>query len=95
MGSRDYKNYNPKNFQNDLRACNWDELHTNSNVNDAWAFFKRTLMPILNVHAPIIKKPIKGRQCPWLSADIKLAINDRDKMLRKARKTNKECDWII
>ena len=44
---------------------------------------------------PIVEKQIKGRQCPWLSADIKIAMNDRDKMLRKVRKTNKEYDWMI
>ena len=35
---------------------------------------------------------VKGRKCLWLTYEIKTLINTRDKVLRKARKTNKECD---
>ncbi len=45
-------------------------------------------------HAPIIEKRIRGKSCPWLSRDIKKLMNDRDQLLRKARKTNSQADWI-
>ena len=41
---------------------------------------------------PKITKRLKGRKCPWLTYEIKTLINTRDKVFRKVRKTNKECD---
>ena len=38
-------------------------------------------------------KQVKGRPCPWLNSEIKSQMNHRDRLLRKARKTNKEEDW--
>ena len=38
-------------------------------------------------------KKVKGNICPWLTKDIKNKMNDRDKMLRKARKSMQEIDW--
>ena len=44
-------------------------------------------------HAPIIKKRVKGSFCPWLTEEIKLNMNNRDKLLRKARKSKNDHDW--
>ena len=41
----------------------------------------------------MITKKVKGNICPWLTKDIKNKMNDRDKMLRKARKSKQEIDW--
>ena len=36
---------------------------------------------------------VKGRKCSWLSHELKVLMDSRDKLLKKARKTKKECDW--
>ena len=36
---------------------------------------------------------MKGRTCPWLTPAIKKTINEKDKLLRKARKTKSPNDW--
>ena len=51
------------------------------------------LTTIIDRYAPKITKRVKGRKCSWLTYEIKTLMNTRDKVLRKARKTNKECDW--
>ena len=51
------------------------------------------LTTFIDRHALKITKRVKGRRCPWLTCETKTLINTRDKVLKKARKTNKECDW--
>ena len=48
---------------------------------------------IMSNHAPKIKKRIKGRRYPWLSTEIEKVIDERDKILRKERKTRQDSDW--
>ena len=47
----------------------------------------------MDKHAPIIHKRIKGKACQWLSTEIKELMNNRDKALRKARKSKFEADF--
>jgi hypothetical protein len=56
---------------------------------------KTNLIRIINKHAPIIQKRVKGRFCPWLSVELKTLMNNRDKLHRKARKTNTSFDWKL
>ena len=42
---------------------------------------------------PRLKNGEKGCKCTWLTYKIKNLMNTRDKVFRKARKTNKESDW--
>ena len=51
------------------------------------------LTTIIDRYALKIAKRVKGCKCPWLTYKIKKLMNTRDKILRKARKTNKECNW--
>ena len=78
---------------NELNNFDCEPLYSITDVNSAWYFFKSVLTKTFNKHAPFINKRVKGMFCPWLSNDIKTLMNERDKVLRKARKTKKELDW--
>ena len=56
---------------------------------------KTNFISAINRHAPIITKRVKGKHCPWLTTNIKSHMNERDKVLRKARKTKKDSDWSM
>ena len=90
---RDYSKYNHTELARDVENHDWNPVYTAKNVNTAWDYLKQVLTSIVDRHAPLITKRIKGRQCPWMSHEIKTIMDTRDKILRKARKTNKECDW--
>ena len=62
-------------------------------VNHALTLFEQNLTTTIDTHAPIIKKRIKRKRCPWLLTEIKKVMDDRDRMLRKARSTNKDSYW--
>ena len=54
---------------------------------------KSILQQAFDQNAPIISKRVKGNICPWLTNDLKDLMNRRDKMLRKARNSRRDCDW--
>ena len=47
---------------------------------------KDILLTAYNNFCPFVAKKIKGKLSPWLTADIKKLMNDRDKLLRKYRR---------
>lgn len=90
---RNYANYDPISFCNDLRSNSLTPVFKSSCVNEAWSFLKAILKKCIDKHAPAIKKRIKGKLCPWLTQKVKQEMNTKDQLLRKARKTNREIDW--
>ena len=90
---RNYAKYTAEAINNDLKQANWNTVYNSNCPNKAWCFLKSILVETLDRHAPYISKRVKGRSCPWLDANIKSEMNSRDKLLRKARKSNKEVDW--
>ena len=90
---RNYTKYDPIKMQEDLSLLNVDELHNIRDVNRAWSYLKNFLLTVFNKHAPIITKRVKGRFCPWLTADVKRQINHKDQLLRKFRTSKNRNDW--
>ena len=90
---RDYKKYDVNEFRKDVKSINWQHLYSTSNVNLAWKSFKSLLLEKIDKHAPMISKRIQGRNCPWLSEELKRELNKKDQLLRKARASKKEFDW--
>ena len=41
----------------------------------------------------MIRKTVKGNLCKRLTADVRSVMNNRDKQLRKVKRTKKECEW--
>ena len=64
-----------------------------TDTNSMWIRWKELFLEVLDKHAPI--RQIRERSCsvPWITADIKKLIFDRDKMKRKAMVTKQSADW--
>ena len=93
IACRNYSRYNPNVFNNDLKSHDWSIIYERSSVENAWKYFKKTFTNIMDKHAPVIHKRIKGKTCKWLSTEIKELVNKRDKALRKARKSKSDVDF--
>jgi len=91
--ARNYTNYDQTTLCNDLKNSDWSEFYKQNNVNSAWRILKDTLTNAFNLHAPLILKTVKGKFCPWITPTIKQNLNQRDRVLIKARKTGNEIDW--
>ena len=74
--TRDYKNHDENAFRRELSLTDWNFLFSNNDFNLSWNAFKDKLLQLVNVHAPITEKMIRGKPAPWLTIDIKVAIND-------------------
>ena len=92
---RNYTSYNCKELRHDLSTIDMSPLYEITDPNSAWLWLKNVLCTTFNKHAPIISKRVKGRHCPWLTADVKTQMNIKDKLLRKVRKSNKQSDWNL
>ena len=92
---RDFSKYNPLYVNNELRQKDWSCVYNASDVNEAVNNLNTILNETFNKHAPFINKRIKGRPCPWLDKDTKAELNNRDKALRKVRRTKDKNDWKI
>ena len=69
-------------------------MYSLNDVNQATNVFNNLLETTFNKHAPLINKRVKGRSCPWLNHEIKTKMNERDKVLRKYRKSHSECGRV-
>ena len=91
---RNFANYDPAALNRDLGNADWEPVYNASNVNQCAAAFNDILETAFNQHAPVINKKIKGRPCPWLNPTLKAKMNDRDKLMRKAKKSGNVEDWL-
>ena len=65
-------------------------LHTDFNT--AWDQFK-ALVKNIDQHAPFTERTVRGKDCPWLTRDLKQMMHERDYQLRNAKLGNKPEHW--
>ena len=68
---RNYTNSNLKSFCDDTKHEDFDQLYSESCINSALDKFNRGMSRCIDKHAPVVKKRVKGRLCPWLSKEMK------------------------
>ena len=100
---RNYANYDQHKFCKDLRDVDWESVvktkdspgnvNGSSVVNDLWTSFKGSFVSIVDKHAPLITKKVRGLTCPWMNGSIKREIRQREFLLNKARRSNLDEDW--
>ena len=91
---RDYKNLNKDNLQRDLDNASWDTAFESKCVYKILDSLENMLNAILNRHIPLKTRRVKRQNQPaWMTTDVHESIKTRDKLLRRARKTNKKKDW--
>ena len=90
---RNYAKYDHVKMCKELKEINWEPLYPYTDVNAAWCFIKDKLTTVFHRHAPFIEKQVEDRFCLLLSTEICQQMNNRDKTLRKASKTDNKTDW--
>ena len=90
---RKLKNLDTEMFLSDLEQMPWTDVLTFEDPNDMWTHWKRNFMSCVDNHAPIVSKKIGKRNSPWISADLKHKMRQRDSLKRDAILSNSEIDW--
>ena len=85
---RNYRNFNQQHFNDDLfhhlTLLYWE-------INDRnilWNNFEKTFNYVSDTHAPLRNKRVRSQKTPWLTDTIKLDMNRRDYLKKKALKNN-------
>ena len=92
--TRDYKNYVPDTLVKDVEQINWELLYQCKDAETAANIFTTTLQNLFDKHAPIKTKTARGKPAPWLKGDLKKIVDEKNRLLRKARKTKADEDWV-
>ena len=91
--SRQYKNYMPADFMNDMALVPWDIIEQIDNPIRAWEVWKQSFLAVANLHAPVKKRRVRNSKAPWLTPEIKRLMWERDKIKQIATVTGDQLKW--
>ena len=92
---RNMKRFNEERFNEDLLTQSWEQIVLKSDTDSMWACWKELFLEVLDKHAPIQHIRKRSSSVPWVTADIKKLIFERDKKKRKAMITKQSTDWDV
>ena len=90
---RSYRNYNKDIFQERIRDANWEFLDNELDVNIQWKMFEQNISTILDKMCPQKMFKIKQVKQPWITPRLLELILDKDKALKKAKKSKNHELW--
>ena len=82
----------------DLNNIDWTRMMDINSADDILRFFETEVTKILNSHAPLIKRRVKGKKSPWMTKEILALMWERDKKrneYNKNRTDNLEREFKI
>lgn len=80
--TREFKNFNSTEFQNNLSDA-FSDFGEYADVNVAWYNWKEIFLQIADQHAPLRQRKVKNKYRPWLTNEIKkLSYHIRQYIMR-------------
>ena len=83
---RSYKHFNQNEFDNELRAIDWNQLFFNKSSEESFEIFFQTIERLLDEMAPVrrlTKKEINLLKKPWITTGLLKSMEGRDIDLKK------------
>ena len=74
---------------------NWQDLLDTECPNVIWKKLYETILLYINMQCPMKEFKIKKTKEPWISPELLEFIKDKDKALRKAKRSHLDMDWEI
>ena len=90
---RSYKSFNEDSFVTDLSTAPYHVGEIFNDIDDTYWFFNALTMKIVDEHAPLKTKQIKGRKVPYMNGELRKAINVKNMLKRKYDKCNNQTNW--
>ncbi len=87
------KNIDSDAFTDDLRNAPWQDVFGCYDVDNAWSIWYSIFMSIINHHAPVKTKRIRGASVPWLDSEILKLMRQRDRVHKIAKQTGLQIHW--
>ena len=92
---RSYKNYDMTHLQNSLKDFNWEDLYNIEDPNEGWDLIYERVINILENMCPEKTFKVNCYREEWMNKDIMEKIINKDKALKKAKKSNNQEDWDL
>ena len=90
---RSYRTYVKENFQGDLIREDWTDFNDSVDPNTCWEIMIGNILRVLETQCPSRMLTVKEVNNPWITREALELINDKDRALSKAKRTNREQDW--
>ena len=81
---RCFKNFDENEFLSDVRKANFEIDHLN--VDDAYEHITKTFRAIVDKHAPLKTKILRGNTAPFMNRDLRKGIYTRSRLQKKLKK---------
>ena len=91
--AHNYSNYDAAKMKENISKIDWGLIYQTRDVSSTLLYFCNQLKTVFKEHAPFVEKRVKGKNCPWLNQNVRKSMKERDKLLRKARKSKTPADW--
>ena len=95
MNVRIFKTYVPDNCSSDIAQVPWQAFDFSSDIDDKVASFNNLFLDVLNQHASVNQITVKAKPIPFMTLELLLQINERNRLLKVARSTRNILDWEI
>ncbi|XP_031333905.1 uncharacterized protein LOC116163917 [Photinus pyralis] len=80
-------------FENDVQRVPWQNIFHMDNVNDKVQFLCWNMLHLVNNYTSVRTIKVTKRNEPWITTTIKIAMNLRNKALKKFKTTKLHTDW--
>ena len=90
---RTYKNYNKELFSERLTSKDWTDYYTIDDVDRLWSILYDCINQEADVMCPWRNYKIAKAKDPWITNELLEMIKDKDRLLRKAKKSQFEQHW--
>ena len=90
---RSYKNYMKEDFQQSLSEHNWNAFFQMGDPNDLRQYLYKTILKYIDPMCPTKSFKVFSAREPWITNEALELIKDKDRLLKKAKRSKKPEDW--
>ncbi len=82
-------------YRNTFQSIRWQHVLEKDNPKDALDLFNILFLQVIEKHAPLGKQTVGNLRSPWLDAELKELVKQRDEAKQAAILSSFESDWQI
>ena len=90
---RSFRHFDETTFLTDLSSVPYHIVEVFDDIDDSYWAWHTLTMEIVNEHAPIKQRKIKGYRSPFMNGELRRAINVKRMLKRKFDKCNSKINW--
>ena len=90
---RSYKNYVREDFQESLVEVDWARFYNTQDPNVLWKLMEKNILENIDKTCPLKSYKVNEFREPWITNEAIEAIKDKDRLMKRAKRTGLERDW--